>query len=124
MQKAQREKTKIANIREISPNTKTKKRLCERQQLQMTVRSENRNSGYGFLEECWRCEESGREKRWEGIHGEVEDALQPPRPAEVNTNHHSGTKRKWLRKRTEKDRQRCENFFSGLYTYMIATAVR
>lgn len=62
MQKAQREKTKIANRREISPNTKTKKRLYERQQLQMTERSRNRNSGDVFVDECWRCEESGRKK--------------------------------------------------------------
>lgn len=118
MQKAQREKTKIANTREISPNTKTKKRLYRRQQLQMTERSRNRNSGDGFVEECWRCEESGRKKRWEGIHGEVEDALQPPpRPAEVNTNHHCGTRRKWLRTRIKKDRQRLWEFLQAYTLY-------
>lgn len=42
-----------------------------------------------WLKSAGGAKRVGGKKRWEGIHGEVEDALQPPRPAEVNTNHHT-----------------------------------
>lgn len=97
MQKPRRETTKP------SKDAKTtkygmKKHLYGKQQLQMRKSNKVETLEMVWLESAGRAKRVGGKKRWEGIHGEVEEALQPPpRPAEVNTEHHQDGK--WLRMR-------------------------